>query len=111
VDFCEYLTTLPLKPSVARLAADRVGNKKKIIEGLLTQVIAVLAWFLIIDFPDKAHKKTKGFIGAKDAEFIKKRIDNDRGDAVADMLTMGKLRDHLLDWKLWSLCVLFPVSV
>ncbi|KAI9763517.1 MAG: hypothetical protein M1840_000470 [Geoglossum simile] len=77
-----------------------------IIEGLLTQVVALLAWFLIIDFPDKAHKK-KNFLTAEDAEFIKKRINNDRGDAVADMLTLKKLGSHLLDWKLWSFALMF----
>ncbi|KAI9776707.1 MAG: hypothetical protein M1839_009434 [Geoglossum umbratile] len=77
-----------------------------IIEGLLTQVVALLAWFIIIDFPDKAHKK-KSFINAEDAEFIKKRIDNDRGDAVPDMLTIKKLGSHLLDWKLWSFAFMF----
>ncbi|KAH0562490.1 hypothetical protein GP486_002819 [Trichoglossum hirsutum] len=79
---------------------------KKIIEGLLTQVIAILAWFVIIDFPDKAHQK-KGFITSQDAEFIKKRINNDRGDAIADMLTTKKLKKHLLDWKLWSFAFMF----
>ncbi|KAH0536650.1 hypothetical protein FGG08_006495 [Glutinoglossum americanum] len=77
-----------------------------IVEGLITQVIAMLAWFAIIDFPDKAHKKNN-FISAEDAEFIKRRINDDRGDAVPDMLTLKKLGIHLLDWKLWSFAFMF----
>jgi hypothetical protein len=81
-------------------------TRPEIIEGLLTQVISVASWFLIIDFPDKACQKIS-FISAEDAEFIKKRIDNDRGDAVPDSLSWDTLKGHFLDWKLWMLYV-FP---
>jgi hypothetical protein len=77
----------------------------KIIEGLLTQLIAIGAWFLIIDFPDKAIRKNH-FLSEFDAQLIKDRINKDRGDATSDLpQTWGNLGRHFLDWKLYALCV------
>src|SRR6266536_4337507 len=59
--FVSLSTTSP------RMGAALTGTK--IIEGLLTQLIAIAAWFIIIDFPDKAHQK-KHFISQDDAEII-----------------------------------------
>lgn len=73
----------------------------QIIEGLLTQIVAIGAWFLIIDFPDKAHKKK--FLTGGEAAFVKQRIHIDRGDADPDPLTWTKFFFHLRDWKLWVL--------
>jgi hypothetical protein len=78
-------------------------NVHKIIEGLITQLVAIAAWFIIVDFPDKAHMK--GFLTKGDADFMERRIEEDRGDAVPDKLTWAKTGTHLLDWKLWALCV------
>ncbi|KAJ9636860.1 hypothetical protein H2199_007854 [Coniosporium tulheliwenetii] len=55
-----------------------------IIEGLLTVTIATIAWFIIIDFPDKAERK--GFLNHSEAAFIARRIENDRGDAIPDVV-------------------------
>jgi hypothetical protein len=78
----------------------------KIIEGLLTQLLAMGAWFIIIDFPDKAIREHH-FISQADAQIIKDRINKDRGDATPDPQTWGTLGNHFLDWKLYALCV-FP---
>ena len=67
----------------------------------MIQVIAIVAWFILIDFPDKAQKK--GFLTRCDAEFMKSRIQEDRADAVPDALTWKTLGKHLLDLKLWAL--------
>ncbi|OAP64436.1 hypothetical protein AYL99_00408 [Fonsecaea erecta] len=76
-----------------------------IIEGLMTAVIAVIAWFIIIDFPDKAEKK--GLLTHEQASFIVQRIENDRKDAVPDPLTWSKFCHHLKDWKLWVFATMF----
>ncbi|KAK2746576.1 hypothetical protein FQN55_005564 [Onygenales sp. PD_40] len=76
-----------------------------IIEGLLTQVVGILSWFLIIDFPDKAQKK--GFLTEEEAEFIKHRIEKDRADAVHDPLTWAVCIKHLQDLKLWAFAFMF----
>ncbi|EER39755.1 conserved hypothetical protein [Histoplasma capsulatum var. duboisii H88] len=76
-----------------------------IIEGLLTQVVAIISWFLIIDFPDKAQKT--GFLTEREAVFIENRIEKDRADAVNDPLTWAKCGEHLKDLKLWAFAFMF----
>jgi hypothetical protein len=68
-------------------------------------VIAIAAWFIIVDFPDKAAKK--GLLTNADAKFIEQRITDDRNDAIYDPLTWAKFFHHLKDWKLWCFAVMF----
>ncbi|KAK2737423.1 hypothetical protein FQN57_007513 [Myotisia sp. PD_48] len=75
-----------------------------IIEGLITQIVAIWAYFLIIDFPDKATKK--GFLTENEGKFIAHRIEEDRKDSKPDPLTWGKLGTHLCDWKLWFFAIM-----
>ncbi|KAH7125140.1 major facilitator superfamily domain-containing protein [Dendryphion nanum] len=76
-----------------------------IIEAIITCVAAILAWFIIIDFPDRAEKK--GFLTHGEATFILQRIEDDRGDSVADPLTLAVFFHHLADWRLWAYATLF----
>ncbi|WEW60787.1 hypothetical protein PRK78_006275 [Emydomyces testavorans] len=71
-----------------------------IIEGLITQLVAILSWFLIIDFPHKAQKN--GFLTEQEAKVMQHRIDRDRQDAMPDPLTLAKVGKHLCDLKLWA---------
>ncbi|KAH7069905.1 major facilitator superfamily domain-containing protein [Paraphoma chrysanthemicola] len=76
-----------------------------IIEGILTCVVAIASWFIILDFPDKASKK--GFLTPNEAAFVMQRIEDDRGDSVADPLTWKKTLQHLSDLKLWGFATMF----
>lgn len=68
-----------------------------IVEGLFTVACGVAAYFLVIDFPEKAK-----FLKASDTEIILHRIDADRADAHADPITLKGVMHDLADWKLWS---------
>lgn len=76
-----------------------------ILEGILTCVFAIGAWFIILDFPDKAAKQ--GFLSETEANYVLRRIEEDRGDSEADPLTLAKFFTHLGDLKLWAFCTLF----
>lgn len=76
-----------------------------ILEGILTCVVAIGAWFIILDFPDKAAKQ--GFLSEIEANYVLRRIELDRGDSEADPLTWAKFFKHLSDLKLWAFCTLF----
>ena len=76
-----------------------------ILEGILTCVVAIGAWFIILDFPDKAAKQ--GFLSETEANYVLRRIEDDRGDSEADPLTLAKFFKHLGDLKLWAFCTLF----
>jgi MFS family permease len=75
-----------------------------IVEGIITVLLAFIAFFTIIDFPDKVlTKRTGKFLSATDVDIIKGRIDRDRDDSVADPVTWAKVGIHLADFKLWVL--------
>lgn len=79
----------------------QADNCPQIIEGLATQVIAIVCWSFIIEFPDKAS--ATGFLTENEAKYIQYRIEKDRGDSVHDALTWAKLFTLLRDVKLWIL--------
>ncbi|EPQ27379.1 uncharacterized protein PFL1_04918 [Pseudozyma flocculosa PF-1] len=76
-----------------------------IMEGLATIVLGVSAYWLIIDFPDRAVET--GFLKPEERDLILTRIQRDRGDAEADPLTMAKLRKYALDIKPWIYGIMF----
>ena len=67
--------------------------------------MAIGAWFLIVDFPDKAYRK--GLLTEREASFVAQRIDIDRGDSKPDPLTMKRFLFHLKDFKLWVFALMF----
>ncbi|XP_006461260.1 hypothetical protein AGABI2DRAFT_192788 [Agaricus bisporus var. bisporus H97] len=73
-----------------------------IVEGAVTIFLGVLCWFGIIDIP---HRNK--FLSAEQTAFVMKRLDDDRGDAIPDKLTLAKVRKYLSDWKLWAYGVMF----
>ncbi len=66
------------------------------VEGLITIALGVLAWFLIVDFPDKNR-----FLTPKETAWVIDRVNVDRGDGDADEITGAKVVKHLLDVKTW----------
>ncbi|KAF9045114.1 major facilitator superfamily domain-containing protein [Panaeolus papilionaceus] len=68
-----------------------------IIEASVTVLLAALIYSFIPEFPDQNRFLTK-----EQTEFVLKRINDDRGDAMPDEITWAKLRLHLSDWKVWA---------
>jgi hypothetical protein len=98
---------MDLRNSARSLANFSADTRNQIIEGMLTVVAAVAAWFVIVDFPDKAHKK--GLLSQREADIMKHRLDVDRNDATPDPLTLTKFWTHLGDFKLWVFALMFMV--
>ncbi|XMA19635.1 hypothetical protein WAI453_012426 [Rhynchosporium graminicola] len=71
-----------------------------IIEGAVTIFICVIGWFIIVPFPSEAQS----FLSPPEQKFMIDRINNDRGDAVQDKVTLRVILHHLSDWRLyfWS---------
>ena len=67
-----------------------------IVEGAMTATAGVVAWFFIVDFPQKAK-----FLHDYERERIIDRLNKDRGDGEHDQITPAKVVTHLSDWKLW----------
>jgi len=62
--------------------------------------ICLAGWLIIIDFPSKAGN----FLKPAEKQFVIDRINDDRGDAEEDKVTLSKVLLHLTDWKIyfWS---------
>ncbi|KAF8464454.1 major facilitator superfamily domain-containing protein [Kalaharituber pfeilii] len=81
-----------------------------IIEGIATVIIGILAFFFVIEFPDKVLTSNHPFLTATEVNIVKFRIDRDRKDSEDDPLTWGKVGKHLSDWKLWAFAFLYMCS-
>ncbi|KAF4621397.1 hypothetical protein D9613_000869 [Agrocybe pediades] len=73
-----------------------------IIEGAITLFLAIITWLFIPTFPDQ-----NTFLTAKQTELVLRRIDEDRGDAIPDPMTLEKVKKHLSDWTLWAYGIIF----
>lgn len=69
----------------------------KIIEGAITIVFGIVAWFFLPNFPDQNI-----FLTREETRLVLQRVEHDRGDSVPDVLSKEKLVGHLLDWKVWT---------
>ncbi|PGH18792.1 hypothetical protein AJ79_00205 [Helicocarpus griseus UAMH5409] len=78
-----------------------------IIEGLITCVLAIMGYFLIIDFPDKLAGFKRPFLSLEDVEIIKARLNRDRSDAEHDLFSIKKVFQTLCRWQLWIYSLLF----
>ena len=70
-----------------------------IIEGAITAVLGVIAFFYLVDFPDSP--KTK-FLSKEEKAFVNERLSWDRGVNEAHKVTWQSIREDLKDWKVWA---------
>lgn len=67
----------------------------------MTVVIGVAGYIFLVDFPDQAVKRTyRKFLTTKEIEFIIRRINRDRGDAIAEDWNFNKWLASGKDWKI-----------
>jgi hypothetical protein len=70
----------------------------------MTIVAAMVAWFFIVDFPQKAK-----FLSEDERAHAIERLNKDRGDGDHDQITSQKIVKHLSDWKLWVFALIVRV--
>ncbi|KAL7622399.1 hypothetical protein AAE478_007903 [Parahypoxylon ruwenzoriense] len=75
-----------------------------IIEGVITCLAAVLAWFIIVDFPDSSRNK---FLSAEESAFVKARLAEDRGVEGREKVTWAVFIETITDWKVWSFSLMY----
>jgi hypothetical protein len=63
-------------------------------------VAAILAWFIIVDFPDSSRNK---FLTPEENAIVKARLQADRGVEEREKVTWKAIWYTMLDWKVWSL--------
>jgi hypothetical protein len=68
-----------------------------IVEGAVTIIVGFMAWFFLVDFPQRAS-----FLDDYQREVVIERLNKDRGDGQPDQITREKVFMHLRDPKVWG---------
>ncbi|KAG6158798.1 hypothetical protein E4U48_002805 [Claviceps purpurea] len=77
-----------------------------IVEGSLTCGLAIVCYWLLVDFPDST-RKTWNFLCAHELQWIVNRVERDRGDAKTEAFQLRKFLRSGLDWKIWAYALMF----
>ena len=83
-------------PNARRTRADLLARQIFLLFGVITIGLGIIAFFCIVDFPDK-----NTFLTPEQTQFMVQRIQADRGDAEPDSLTARKFLAHAADFKIW----------
>lgn len=76
-----------------------------IVQGAITIAIAIVGWFVIVDFPEKEIQKGK-FLSASEADVVRARLVRDHNASQGERMTWETIKIVCLDWKVWSLSVI-----
>ena len=66
------------------------------MEGLLTVVVSIIAYFFLIGFPEDSK-----FLSEDEKHYIIARLNHDIGKATSNKVTFRKVMKVLIDWKVW----------
>ncbi|ERT02741.1 uncharacterized protein SPSK_00499 [Sporothrix schenckii 1099-18] len=77
-----------------------------IIQGLITVAIAIVGFWLLVDFPD-SKRKTWSFLGERERSWVMARVHADRGDVTLPPFHLKEYLKCGLDWKLWAYGMMF----
>lgn len=79
------------------------------MEGILTCLLAIGAWFIIVDFPEDSPKSWN-FLNESEAAWVVQRIENDRSDTLPEKFSVGKYLKNALDSKVWAFAWLYMLT-
>ncbi|OBT71152.1 hypothetical protein VF21_09728 [Pseudogymnoascus sp. 05NY08] len=80
-----------------------------IIEGILTVAMGLIAFFFLVDFPEKAMNSWR-FLNEDDLKIIVDRVERDRSDVVVPPFKLGEYLRNGLDWKVYFFAANFGLS-
>jgi hypothetical protein len=80
----------------------KVKNRLFIIEGIITLVISVGAYFVIVPFPEDCK-----FLSPDQKALLLARIRDDGGLVAHDTLSMKRVLVILKDWKIWAAVLIY----
>lgn len=81
-----------------------------IIEGALTVALGIGAYWVLVDFPDQAHRSWN-FLNEREIRFIINRVDKDRGDARVERFSWAKFFRAGLDIKIWGYAMVSIITM
>lgn len=68
--------------------------------------MGILAFFFLVDFPDRAYKSWR-FLNERECAFIVRRINKDRSDGDSEPFTLKRFLRPALDLKIWGFAIIF----
>ncbi|EFY88294.1 phthalate transporter, putative [Metarhizium acridum CQMa 102] len=77
-----------------------------IIEGVLSCVGALASYVFLVGFPEEADQSWN-FITRQERDFIIRRVNRDRGDAVTEPFSLGAFLAPAADFKIWIFAFIF----
>jgi MFS family permease len=77
-----------------------------IIEGILSCLCALAGYVFLVGFPEDAHKSWH-FLNESERDFIIRRVNRDRGDAITEPFTLGAFLKSAGDFKVWVFAFMF----
>ncbi|KAJ5826182.1 phthalate transporter [Penicillium riverlandense] len=77
-----------------------------VMEGLLTCVLAVIGYFLIISFPQDAHK-AHHFLSRQELDFVLHQLERDRRDVKEEAFSWSAFLKPALELKVWGFAMIF----
>ncbi|KAK7006162.1 major facilitator superfamily domain-containing protein [Favolaschia claudopus] len=79
------------------------------IEGTLTCLLALVAYLLIVDFPEHSPKSWR-FLSQREADFVVARIQYDRNDVETVPFHLASYLRNGLDSKVWAFAWLYMLT-
>ena len=70
-----------------------------IVEGAITVGVAIMARFIIVDFPESKRNK---FLSPEELKIVTRRLVQERGTAEGEKVTWKTFRGAVLDWPIWA---------
>ena len=77
-----------------------------IVEGIISCVAALTGYVLLVGFPDDAHGSWN-FLSEAERDFVVRRVDRDRGDAITPPFTFGAFLKPARDFRIWVYSFIF----
>ena len=75
-------------------------------EGIISCFLGVAGYWLIVDFPEKAHRSWR-FLKPREVDYIIRRVDADRSDAHIEAFNLRKYLMAGMDLKIWGFAMIF----
>ncbi|KIW58013.1 hypothetical protein PV05_02565 [Exophiala xenobiotica] len=75
-----------------------------IVEGAITVGLAIMARFIIVDFPESPRNK---FLTPDEVRVVTNRLLAERGTAEGGKVSWKVIRETVLDWQVWTIACVY----
>ncbi|OTA88159.1 hypothetical protein M434DRAFT_374907 [Hypoxylon sp. CO27-5] len=77
-----------------------------IVEGIISCLVALISYVFLVGFPEEADKSWR-FLSKEERDFIIRRVNRDRADAITEPFSLHAFLEPATDWKIWVYAFMF----